>query len=578
MNRFRSLLPAILAYLLLPAGTAHAWYIFTTLASFDYTNGSPSPYSGLTFSGTTIYGTTGGGANGCGTVFSVPITGGTPTVLASFNGSNGNAPSGGLILSGNTLYGTTQWGGTGYTGGAFTGGGTVFSVPISGGATTVLTSFNGANGQWPCAGLTLVGNTLYGTTSEGGANNYGTIFSIPISGGTPTVLTSFNLTDGAGPEAGLTLSGNILYGTTMGGGANGYGTVFSVPITGGTPTVLASFNASVNTWACPEGGLVRVGNALYGTTADGGAYNDGTVFSVPITGGTPTILASFYGPNGASPQAGLTLVGNTLCGTTYYGGDGYTGIPGTGTGTVFSVPITGGTPTVLASLSGYPIGQSPEAGLTLSGNALYGTTGGGGSHDRGSVFALTPYPIIGLTVTAPAGFGLQVGTLAVVGGNGKYNVATAAFAATPDGCVAVSGFNPPSDTENYALHITDSVPANLAADLADAASEINAFTYTGYSLTASTTDPTGNFGGNYNFFLTITGSTLGSSPYMGFDFLQLNGTADTLSVDCVAVPEPGCASLLLLGGLALRLRSRASRRQVKVTPRKATPSQAPAPA
>ena len=43
-----------------------------------------------------------------GTVFSVPVSGGSPTVLASFNGSNGNIPMGGLTLSGNTLYGTTD--------------------------------------------------------------------------------------------------------------------------------------------------------------------------------------------------------------------------------------------------------------------------------------------------------------------------------------------------------------------------------------------------------------------------------------------------------------------------------------
>ena len=240
---------------------------------------------------------------------------------------------------------------------------------------------------------------------------------------------------------------------------------------------------------------------LYGTTQKGGAYNDGVIFSVPINGGTPTIVASFNGS------------------------DGYW----------------------------------PSAGLTLSGNTLYGTTFAGGPNGWGTVFALAINPIVSLTAAAPAAFGSQAGTLAVVGGNGKYIGGTGTFTATPTGYVAVSGFNPPSDTENYALHITDSVPANLAVDLADAASEINALTYTGYSLTASTTDPTGgSFGSGYNFFLTISGSTLGGSPYLGFDFTQLNGITDMLSVDDVAVPEPGCASLLLLGGLAV-LRRRAGK-------------------
>ena len=71
--------------------------------------------------------------------------------------------------------------------GGANGDGTVFSVPLSGGSPTVLASFNGSNGQYPLAGLTLSGNTLYGTTTAGGANNDGTVFSVPVRGGSPTV-------------------------------------------------------------------------------------------------------------------------------------------------------------------------------------------------------------------------------------------------------------------------------------------------------------------------------------------------------------------------------------------------------
>ncbi len=531
------------AVALAAAGTAHAGYAITTLASFNGLDGE-YPLAGLILSGNTFYGTTaGGGANGDGTVFSVPITGGIPTVLASFNGANGKDPYTGLTLVGNTLYGTTSMGGA-------SGDGTVFSIPITGGTPIVLAPFNGSNGKDPQGGLILSGNTLYGTTVQGGANNLGTVFSVRITGGTPTVLASFNGSNGESPAAGLTLSGNTVYGTTVYGGAGynpsggyyGDGTVFSVPITGGTPTVLVSFNGSNG--ANPYAVLTLSDNTLYGTTQGAGAPSDGTVFSVPITGGTPAVLASFNGSNGQWPQTGLTLSGNTLYGDTPYGG-------ANNEGTVFSVPINGGTPTVLVSFNGSN-GANPYAVLTLSGNTLYGTTEGTGAPSDGTVFALTPNPIISLTVTAPAASGSQVGTLAVLGGNGKYIGGTGTFTATPTGYVAVSGFNPANDTENYALHITDSVPANLAADLADAASEINAFTYTGYNLTASTTDPTGgSFGSGYNFFLTITDSTMGSSPYLGFDFTQLNGINDTLSVNEIAVPEPTSLSLLIFGGLAI---------------------------
>ena len=38
-------------------------------------------------------------------------------------------------------------------------------------------------------------------------------------------------------------------------------------------------------------------------TEDGGANGDGTIFSIPVTGGTPTTLLSFNGTNGANPMA-----------------------------------------------------------------------------------------------------------------------------------------------------------------------------------------------------------------------------------------------------------------------------------
>jgi uncharacterized repeat protein (TIGR03803 family)/autotransporter-associated beta strand protein len=324
--------------------------------------------SGLTLSGDTLYGTTMyGGANYVGEVFSLSITGGTPTVLASFNGSNGAYPRGGVIISGSTLYGTTtEGGGNEYYG-------TVFSVPLTGGTPTVLASFNGFDGADAFGSLVLSGSTLYGTTNSGGSfpDYYGTVFSLPLTGGTPTVLASFNGTNGAYPRGGLTLSGNTLYGTTTDydlDNGTAYGKVFSISITGGAPTVLASFSGTNG--ADPIAGVTLSGNTLYGTTYSGGAENGGVVFSVPVSGGTPTVLATFNPEPNGGPFGGVTVIGNTLCGTT----------EGGGSGEVFSLPVTGGAPTVVASLG---IGGSSEAGLTLSGNTFYGTT-------TSSVFSLTP--------------------------------------------------------------------------------------------------------------------------------------------------------------------------------------------
>ena len=159
---------------------------------------------------------------------------------------------------------------------------------------TTLTSFNSSGGIFPRDSLTLSGSTLYGTTINGGPNGNGTVFSLPVTGGTPTTLGSFNnSTNGSVPDSNLTLSGSTFYGTTYNGGAAGDGTVFSIPMTGGTPTTLASFNSSSG--ANPNGGVTLGGSTLYGMAWTGGANNDGTIFSVPVTGGTPTTLFSFDG-------------------------------------------------------------------------------------------------------------------------------------------------------------------------------------------------------------------------------------------------------------------------------------------
>jgi uncharacterized repeat protein (TIGR03803 family) len=362
----------------------------TTLATFT-TSDRGHPYGGLILSGNTLYGTNhDGGFGNDGTVFSVPVAGGTPTTLATFNGTNGAGPEDGMILSGNTLYGTT------FSGGA-NNNGTVFSVPITGGSIKTLATFNGVNGSDPVAGLILSGGTLYGTTVYGGAKNYGTVFSVPVSGGSPTTLATFNSTNGSDPFGGLILSGQTLYGTTSTGGLDQDGTVFSLPVTGGSPTTLATFNFTNGQY--PSAQLTLSGNTLYGTTYYGGSHNDGTVFSLPLTGGSPTTLASFnFYATGANPQAGLILSGKTLYGTTEKGGFD-------SVGTVFSIPVTGGSPSSLITFNSSN-GANPEAGLIADslGN-LYSTTSGGTSGVVGSVFKVsgTGFVVpVSITAVAPS--------------------------------------------------------------------------------------------------------------------------------------------------------------------------------
>ena len=322
----------------------------------------------------------------------------TLKTLASFDGKNGSGPLAGLTLSGGTLYGTT------YQGGA-AGYGTVFSVPITGGAPTTLASFSIDSGVNPSGSLAISGGMVYGATPAAGAHGYGTIFSVPTTGGALTTLTDFTGSKGNGgvSSTGLTISGSTLYGTAQGGTNGAYGEVFSLPIAGGAPTILASFpySAGIAPYGIsPSSGLLLSGGLLYGTAEGSGPSGQGlgTVYSLPVAGGTPTVLAEFSGINGSMPHGNLTLNGTTLYGTTHQGGS-------SGNGTVFSVPITGGKPTTLADFSGMN-GSSPTGGLVLVGGTLFGTTTSGGPFDTGEVFSV---PVTGGTPTVLAQFNQNKG-------------------------------------------------------------------------------------------------------------------------------------------------------------------------
>jgi uncharacterized repeat protein (TIGR03803 family) len=232
-----------------------------------------------------VYGTAAdAGLKAGGVVFEL-TTDDKETVLHAFcsvqDCADGARPEAGLIADGGgNLYGTT------YADGRFPYG-VIFEVP-QGGREKVLYSFgtNPMDGTYPVAGLVRDGaGNLYGTTSEGGANNgSGTVFEL-MADGTEIVLYSFcakpGCTDGALPESGLLLdaSGN-LYGTTYSGGTSDFGTVFKLA-PNGTETVLHSF-ADQTDGVFPVGGLIAdsQGN-LYGTASQGGKYNGGTLFEVP---------------------------------------------------------------------------------------------------------------------------------------------------------------------------------------------------------------------------------------------------------------------------------------------------------
>jgi uncharacterized repeat protein (TIGR03803 family) len=203
--------------------------------------------------------------------------------------------------------------------------------------------------------------------------------------------------DGDYPQAGLVLdnAGN-LYGTTSEGGAYNEGTVIELMRKAGgrwTERILHSFKGSAD-GAHPSANLIfdASGN-LYGTTYEGGVHASGTAFELTpeaTAGWTEKLLYAFgsYSGDGTFPYAGLTLDGSgNLYGTTYEGG-------ADSSGAVFELtPKTGGgwTEKVLHSFGHGNDGASPHASLIIdaAGN-LYGTTFYGGADSFGTVFEVTP--------------------------------------------------------------------------------------------------------------------------------------------------------------------------------------------
>lgn len=361
---------------------------YKTLYSFSGRgkNGA-SLYASLIAVNGVLYGTAShGGAESDGTVFSI-TTSGKETTLHSFEGYDGVGPLAGLVDVKGTFYGTTIGGGHSGSCGSSSYCGTVFAMTPSGKETVLHNFSGGADGAEPDANLIDVKGTLYSTTLLGGATDGGTVFAITTSG-KERVLHSFGAKgDGALPRAGLTDLNGTLYGATEAGGsggcpsAGGCGTVFAIT-TSGKETVLHNFSGGAD-GAAPNDDLIDVNGTLYGTTGGGGSSNAGTVFSIKSSG-KEAVLYSFKGgkTDGAAPWAGLTNVNGTLYGTTVNGG-------AVGDGTVFSITLSG-KESVLHSFARYQDGQYPYADLLDDNGTLYGTTPYGGAYGYGTVFSLKP--------------------------------------------------------------------------------------------------------------------------------------------------------------------------------------------
>lgn len=312
----------------------------------------------------------GGGSGGDGggtsqvTLNSVAISPANPT-LAIETTSN-------LVLTGTYSDGSTR----DLSAGAAWASSTPNVATVSGGAVAALAE-----------GTTTISATYNGLSAS---------TLVTVKAGALSFIYSFGPPpDASQPNGPLLLAsdGNF-YGTSRAGGAHSCrnnevpcGAVFKIT-PAGKEIVLSSFGTDASDAYSPNAALIQgKDGALYGTTADGGTFGQGTVFKI-TTSGVRTILYSF----GATPNDGVTPVApliqandGNFYGTTASGGSNHcANIPqdGGNCGTIFKVTPQG-VETVVYSFGAFDADGAEPLGslLQASDGNFYGTTIDGGAND-----------------------------------------------------------------------------------------------------------------------------------------------------------------------------------------------------
>ena len=541
----------------------------TTLTNFNGAGNGSSPMGDLIEdSSGNIYGATAyGGADNDGTVFELAAGSHTLTTLASFNYSDGSKPYGGLVEDSNgNLFGTTAIGG-GY------GKGVVYEVAAGTHALTDLGTFTGtANGANPVGSLYLDSSgNLFGTTQSGGgngANNTGTVFEVAAGSNSITTLYSFIL---AVPNGHLVedSSGN-LYGTTIDGGPGGGGGVFEIPAGSHTFTNIVSFSSyGAATGSGPIAGLIidSHGN-LYGDTAEGGASGEGTIFEVAAGTHAFTTLASFNGTTtGGAAYGDLSIdTSGDLYGINFIGGSAgygtlYELMSPAANFTITATDVTGASASLSYSL---PINADTEPTLTTTNLANWTV---GQAYNQGVCTTGGTVPLI-FTVSAgtlPTGLSLNSGTGAITGTPTSTSGSPFSFTITTTDAVGEGASESYTVAINSAPTITTTTLPNGAVNSAysqviNVSGGTNPINFgvisgslpTGLSLNSSTGaitgTPTTASGSPFVFTVVVTDAASAVTTQTYFVTINSSPTITTTILSNWTVNQPYSQTLTVSGG------------------------------
>ena len=337
---------------------ASTYSIDHVFAGGDLDDGDNPRHDAMTPLNGLLYGTTlEGGTHNNGIIFSIGQDGTDYQVLLSLHNSIGDESHSCFVVGQNgILYGMTASGGD-------NGEGVIFSfnpatpTPTPTATPTAMpanfqTLFSFAcassTGKEPHGRLTLDPNLtiLYGMTRKGGDHDLGVVFKFDTSDNTYSELHDFagGHDDGATSDHGYVVqSGDHLYGMTTNGGHHDDGVLFRIKTDGSSFDLLHKFGETHHDGKNPYGSLLLVDNKLYGTTANGGDNDLGTVFVINTDGNNYQRLYSFSGQtnndDGSKPIDNVILVNGWLYGMATEGG-------AKGQGTIFKVsPIPSRSPT-----------------------------------------------------------------------------------------------------------------------------------------------------------------------------------------------------------------------------------------
>ena len=217
--------------------------------------------------------------------------------------------------------------------------------------------------------------------------------------------------DGAGPRTGVTLQGNALYGTTFQGGSGNAGAIYQLKKIGDNWITVPVFNfpadgsGGVSPW-----GRVSFGpdGRLYGSTFNGGGSGNGVIFNLtPPSSVCKTVNCQDFWKEQVLHSFGAVHDGRNPKGDLVWDPQGniYGTTPGGGqvsAGTVFELtPSQNGWTESLAYNAGdLPDPWGPNSGVIFDSKGnLFGTSVNGGTNNTGTVFELKYAVGVGWTET-----------------------------------------------------------------------------------------------------------------------------------------------------------------------------------